>query len=248
MFLKQSFFLFCLFLVLIPACREIKDPFVLQPIEDSDYYPLELGRYWVYSVDSIIFDENAPKPIDTISFILKEVVSDTFFDLDGRMWYRIEAFERASDTLPWKLRQVLAATLHGKEGLRLENDLTFIKLLLPLTPFKSWDGNKLFDPATIVTVSGETIEMFKYWEYEVLSAGVPDTINGQMFGEVATISQANSENLIELRYALEKYARGVGLVERELRILDSQNTDEFIPWEQKAEKGFILYQKLVEAN
>lgn len=248
MSLKRSFFLFGLFLILIPACREIKDPFVIQPIEDSDYYPLETGSYWIYSVDSIIFDKNASRPVDTFSFTIKEVVSDTFFDLNGRMWYRIESFERASDTLPWNLRQVLAATLDGKEGLRLENDLIFIKVLLPLTPFKSWDGNKLFDPATLVKVSGETIEMFKGWEYEVLSAGVPDTINGLAFGEVATISQANSENLIELRYSREKYARGVGLVERELHILDTQQIDEFVPWEQKAEKGFILYQRLVEAN
>ncbi len=90
--------------------------------------------------------------------------------------------------------------------------------------------------------------MFKGWEYQVLEAGVPDTISGTPFPQVATIRQANMENFIELRFAREKYARGTGLIERELQILDTQQITDTIPWEEKAEKGFILYQRLIESN
>jgi hypothetical protein len=67
---------------------------------------------------------------------------------------------------------------------------------------------------------------------------------------VVTVQNADSENLIELRLAHEKYARGVGLVYRELWILDTQCIEDCIgmTWEQKAEKGFILKQTLIDHN
>jgi len=234
--------------LLATACKEVEDPFQLPPVEDGDYYPLEPGKYWIYTVDSIIFDLNAPKRVDTSLHWVKEVVADTFLDLTGRPWYRIERYERTNGTLPWTIKQVVAATISGGQALRLENDLTFIKLLFPITPFATWDGNKLFDPATTVNVRGETIEMFKGWEYRVTDAGIPDTIGGNIYPEVAVIRQADSENLVEKRFSEERYARGVGLVSRELQILDTQQIDETRPWEEKAEKGFILHQRLVENN
>ena len=234
---------------LTSTCKVISDPFQLPENEDAEFYPLEIGKYWVYSADSIIFDKNALKPVDTIPrrWIREEVV-DTFLDLTGRTWYRIEQYDRTSDTLPWSIHQVVAATVSGNEALRLENDLTFIKLLFPVTPFKKWDGNKLFDPTTTIQVSGESVEMFKGWEYQVLSTGIPDTVNGKAYSDVATIKNADVDYGIELRYAQEKYARGAGLVERRLHILDTQQIDDSKPWEEKAEKGFILVQKLIETN
>ena len=57
-------------------------------------------------------------------------------------------------------------------------------------------------------------------------------------------------NLIELREAIEKYARNVGLIEKQMRILDTQCIIECEgePWEVKAEKGFILKQRILEFN
>ena len=50
------------------------------------------------------------------------------------------------------------------------------------------------------------------------------------------------------RFALEKYARGIGLAYREYWILDTQlNTDDR-PWDQKAQRGFIFTQVLIDHN
>ncbi|MBK7407663.1 MAG: hypothetical protein IPL49_15190 [Saprospirales bacterium] len=230
------------------ACKEVEDPFQLPETEDAEYYPLEVGKYWVYVVDSTIFDKNAPQPILTSRTFVKEEVIDTFLDLTGRPWYRIERFERVSDTLPWTIQQVVAATISGNEALRTENDLTFIKLLFPASQYKKWDGNKLFDPFTWVDISGETLQMFRDWEYQVLSTGISDTINGQIYSEVATIKNADKDLGEIYRFAQEKYARNVGLVARELWILDTQVFEDSIPWLEKAEKGFILNQRLIETN
>lgn len=245
-----------LLVLLAPACKEVEDPFILPVVEDDYYYPLALGKYWIYAIDSIIYDYNAPEPVRKAEYMVKEVVVDTFLDLTGRPWYRIERYERMADTLPWAIKQVVAGTIAGDQALRLENDLTFIKLLFPVTPFETWDGNQFFDTSTEINVSGEDIVMFKDWEYQVLSAGMPETLGvetigglvfpEQVFPEVAVIREADSENGIERRYAQEKYARGVGLITRELHILDAKQEDGKVSWEEK--NGFILRQRLVETN
>jgi hypothetical protein len=240
--MKRSFLLFLL-AALAFGCQEVKDPFQLPEYNDAPYYPLEIGRFWEYQVDSTIYD-----PIEPVYFSstqVREEVVDTFLDLQNHPWYRIERFERASDTLPWEIKQVVAATIRGNEALRLEDDLTFVKLHFPLTPFKSWNGNKYFDPSTVIFISSEPLEMFKSWDYRVLATGAPD----MGYSDVIAIQQAGSENLLERRYSLEKYARDTGLIFRELEILDDTSTlDENIPWEQKAERGFKLKQTLLKIN
>lgn len=220
------------------GCKEVKDPFQLPEYDDVPYYPLEVGRFWEYEVDSTIYDPI--EPLYSSTTLVREEVVDTFLDLQNHTWYRIERFERVSDTLPWEIKQVVAATIRGNEALRLENDLTFVKLLFPLTPFKSWNGNKYFDPFTVVFISAEPVEMFKYWDYRGLATADPNRV---------AIQQADSENLLERRYALEKYARDTGLIYRELEILDDTLTlDQSIPWDQKAQRGFKLKQTLLKTN
>ena len=231
------------------ACETVEDPFELPPDTSQEYYPLEIGRFWEYRVDSIIFDANAAQRVDTaFSGWVREVVVDTFWDLNQHPWYRIERYERADTTELWSIRQVQAATIRGGEALWLENDLTFAKLIFPLQPFVSWNGNKYIDPSTIVFISGESLEMFKGWNYRILSLDVADTIGGNTWPEVVTVENADVDLGIERRFAQEKYARGVGLVERKLEILDTQIVDETLPWTEKAEKGFILHQRLYKTN
>lgn len=244
--MTRTFLLFLL-AALAFSCKEVKDPFQLPEYDDASFYPLQVGKFWEYRVDSTVFDQNAPEPVYSVSVLVREEVVDTFLDLQNHPWYRIERFERASDTLPWEIKQVVAATIRGNEALRLENDLTFVKLLFPLTPFKNWNGNKYFDPFTIVFISGEPVEMFKGWDYRMLSSGAQE----MGYSDVTSILQADSENLLERRYALEKYARDTGLIYRELEILDTQTIDtigENLPWEEKAQRGFKLTQQLLKTN
>jgi hypothetical protein len=67
---------------------------------------------------------------------------------------------------------------------------------------------------------------------------------------VLTVREADSENLIELRRSRVKYAKGIGLVYRELWVLDTQCIEQCDgkPWEEKAEKGFILSQTITAHN
>lgn len=247
------FSILALLLLAFAACERVEDPFQLPPDDTAAYYPIEIGKFWEYVVDSTTFNENLPVPVSRDTYYVKEIVTDTFLDLEQHPWYRIERFERTSDTLPWEIKQVVAATIRDKEALRLENDLTFAKLIFPLKPFVKWDGNKYFDPYTPVPISGQSVEMFNLgWEYQVISIGNPEVIEGIPYEEVAVIQQADlDDDQFIKRFAREKYARGIGLVERELWILDNEDTTASVlakPWIEKAQKGFILKQTLVRTN
>lgn len=226
-----------------------------QVIEDFDinygfdYYPLEPGKYRVYAVDSVIYDPvNSGTFIDTISLMIKEEVIDTFYDSSHELNYVLRRSQRYDITAPWEETDTWYALRDSQKAVLTEENLRFVKLTFPVKQFNTWNGNSFIDPGLIVDIRGETIEMFKNWNYEVAEILDTETIGTYQFENVAHIKQADDENLIEKRYAIEKYVRGVGLVFRELKILDTQNIDPNLPWEVKAEKGFILHQLLIEYN
>ncbi|MFQ5445443.1 MAG: hypothetical protein ACE5FF_00780 [Saprospiraceae bacterium] len=235
-------------LLVVLSCKNTPDDF--NPDFGYDYFPLEVGKYWVYSVDSTIYNPTGDSLASVTHRLIKEEITDTLHDNTGEVLYKIEHYERAADTLPWQITKVLTQSITENQGRRTEDNLRFIKMPFPLRINDQWDGNAFFDPLLIVTVAGESLVMFKNWSYKVEQKDTPEDIGGFSFPAVATIRQADNENLIELRISREKYAKGVGLVYREMWILDTQCIEPCIgqTWEEKAEKGFILKQTIIGFN
>ena len=240
-----------LFIAFITTCsKTVTEDF--QVDFGYEYFPLEIGKYRTYVVDSVVYDIGDNEVIiktESRSYEM-HVVADTITDNLGRSGYKIERYERANDTLDWEIKDVWT-TIRTDEGAEwIEENLRFLKIIFPLKEGLEWDGNKYIDVTTIIPIAGESVEVFKSWNYEALVVNTAEEIGDQTFESVATISQANSENLIELRESTEKYAKGVGLVHRQMRILDTQCIIECEgqPWEQKAEKGFILTQEIIDYN
>ncbi len=238
----------CYLIFLVLACKETPDNY--KPDFGYEYYPLEIGKYWVYSVDSTIYDPTGDSLVTQSHSLVKEIITDTISDNIGNALYKIEHFERQADTLPWQVTKVLTQSIIDNKGLRTEDNLRFIKLPFPVKENDQWDGNAFFDPLLIVTVAGESIQMFKSWFYKIEQINEQEVIGNYTFPSVATVRQADDENLIELRISREKYAKGVGLVYREMWILDTQCIEPCIgkTWEEKAEKGFILKQTIIDYN
>lgn len=245
--MRLSFFLLSLF-CLAASCKEEADPF--QADFGYEYFPLEVGKYLVYEVDSTIYDPTGDTAVFFSKTQVKEEIVDTLSDNLGNLLFKIERFERTADSLPWQVTKVFTATIQNDQAIRTEDNLRFIKMPFPPHDGASWDANIYFDPSVVVTVAGESVEMFKGWSSRILDVGLPDTVGILQFPEVTTIRLADEENLIELRRGFEKYAKGIGLIYRELWILDTQCIEQCVgqTWEEKAEKGFILRQKLVAHN
>ena len=215
-----------------------------------EYFPLEVGKFIVYEVDSTIYDPTGDSMVFSSKTLVKEEVVDTLSDNNGETLFKIERYQRSADTLPWLVTKVFTASIQDDKAVQTEDNLRFIKIVFPAKKNATWDGNVHFNSSLIVTVAGESLEMFKDWVYKIESTDEQETIGDLTFGEVLTVQEADNENLIELRRSKVKYSKGIGLIYRELWILDTQCIEQCDgqTWEEKAEKGFILKQQIIAHN
>lgn len=249
-FLQYLFIIFASGYLLFSLSSCNSDP---QPEIDlgTNYYPLEVGKYRIYKVDSIILDNvNNNIVKDTNSFYLKEELTDTLRDNQGNLVYTLERFEKENLADEWRVKDVYAVGIIDYQLHTVEENLRFIKLTFPVgvnvTP---WNGNTFIDEFTTIDVAGESIEIFKGWLYEYSEVDQFMQIGTESFDSTLTVIQANEDNLIEYRYSVESYARGVGLIKKEMAILNTQClTCGGDLWVEKAEEGFTLNQEIIEYN
>jgi hypothetical protein len=214
-----------------------------------DYFPLEVGKYINYQVDSTTYDNEGLIVLSTTSFVREEVVG-MFLDNAADTSYRIHRFYKAGMNDEWILTDVWTSSKNLTQAVRTEENLRFIKLVFPPKEGLSWNGNTHIDPLINIEIAGDPVQMFKNWDYQILNIDRPETIGLLQFDEVLTVQMADDENVIERRFAREKYARDVGLVFREFIILDTQCIElcEGQSWEEKAWQGFTMQQIVIEHN
>jgi hypothetical protein len=232
------------------------------------YFPLEVGQSWDYRVDSIVFDDRPNgNALDTFSSFLRYQVRDTFIDLLGEKAYEIVLSHRQSSDDPWQAHAIWTAKRTTDDVQLNEGNLRFVKMRFPLRPGVLWQPTTYIDASTEVPVGTELIEAYTNWQGAVLSIGSAEVIGDFDFDAVMTCMQADDDNQLERRFVREKYARGVGLVERMDTILDSRckrlgqleqclviNNNvtppdtTFEPWIQQGEKGYILHMVIIGFN
>lgn len=255
----RLFLLIAALALIINACGErvILDP---EPADESQlaYFPLSIGKYVVYQVDSIIYDFAAGGGTlrDSSRTFVKEVTADTLRDQAGQLLFTIERCERKNDTDPWVLKSITTAARTATQAIRTEDNFRFLKLIFPFDRRSEWDGNIWVDENREIEIAGERMRPFTNWRYEVDSIDVQAVVGPFAFDSTLVVTEADDVNIIEHRYSRVRYAKHVGVVWREQWILDSQYcnqspppTDcETRPWELKAEKGYILRQTVIAFN
>lgn len=231
------------------ACQDEIEPGSLSGFE-SDFYPLEIGKYWEYKVDSVTYAIGGSIVTPTTSFIREEVV-DTYVDATGDTIARIDKYWKRLETDRWEIQKAFTATISGKnKAIRTEDNLRFIKMVLPPLPGTIWDGNAFIDPFQDFRVGGELVKIYKDWDNaEIIEREASGTVEGKSYNDLVTVVLTDSESIIERRFAKEQYAKGIGLVFAEYMILDTQcNGCEDRTWLEKAEQGYFLRQVLIDHN
>lgn len=218
------------------------------------YFPLEIGKFVEFKVDSIIYDPSALGiDIDTTHSFVKEELVDKNINDEGNEVYTIHRSWKSNATDTYQVMDVWTVHRTSTQSVRTEENLPFINLVFPIRSGRSWDGTTFIDQSTIVFIAGETMEFFKSWDSYVKAIDREVTYNGLTFNDVVEVSHADSENLIEKRCVIEQYAKGIGLIFKSQMILDTQCNGDLtacddIPWEIKAEKGIILEQSILDHN
>jgi len=253
---KPLLFSLVLFL-LAGACKEKTAP-PRDPAEDFSFFPLLLNQPTFYRVDSIVlFNTTRGIVYDTVRLEARETLVESFTDPDGQESFRGERWERRPGGGPWRFRQTYTLRRTAARAIRTDDNRSFTKLVFPIRNGKQWDGHAAFDDnRSTITVGGEFIEPYIDWNYRYEAHNEPLTLpTGISLPQTLTVRQADDDLLIRFRRAYERYAPGLGRVERFVDARDTQcrvccgaDTGQCsdLPWNEKAEKGFILHEVLID--
>lgn len=196
------------------------------------YAPDIIGKYVVYDVDSTVFDDFAK---DTLyyKYRIKEKLAETFTDNQGREAIRLIRYVKrydpavSYDQMDWTLKDVWNYTRTNTALEVVEENVRYTKLVFPVKTDVSWNGNaQNTQPAM---------------EYKYLFTGQKHSVNGTAFDEVLCVEQKDDKrkNVIHRQYYIEKYAKTVGLIYREITDVYSNAVVAGVPVEQRIEKGII---------
>ncbi len=215
------------------------------PVDDPtidfkyDYFPLKVGHTYIYDVDSVTYDDFTGR-VDTVNYQLRMFFESTFLDSENRIAYRIEVNKRNTDQSNWEAHAVWFANRTASTAERVEDNLRFINMTFPPKLDKTWNGNGYLD-----IEGGRCLADYDDWEFTYIELDQPKTVNNILYDSTLTVEQINdtTENLLEMQFSFETYAKNIGLIEKEFWSLETQIivTE---PWAKKAQCGFILKMRL----
>jgi len=222
------------------------------PLDDEqlgyNYFPISIGNEWIYQTDSIIYSLQASVQIDSSRSFIREVVVDTFRDAVNQLIYRLNVFYARDTSLGWELINSSFIESNSLHVIKKENGLSFVRLVFPVLANKAWDGNSMIQPKTSIVIRGELLVAFDDWFYRYKYVDKQELIGTTVYDKVCKVVEVDDEDIISKRYSEARYARGIGLVFRELWILDTQNTNLTQAFRDRAERGLILKQTLVSST
>ena len=224
----------------------------------SDYYPLAVGKYLVYRVDSSLYVSFGQiKEVHTN--IIKDLVDDSITDNLGRPSFRIRRLIRSkTDTSKWSEHATYFVTPLSRSLELIEDNLRFIKLQLPVQDYFSWNGNRYLPDETYPQFGFNSTAHSRLdsWEYNYENVNGTDIVNGKVYENTitATCSIADSTGFppVDINGPAfktiweEKYAKGVGLISRIISLEEFQPRSTAYP--NGYYSGFGLKQTLVDHN
>ena len=249
------------------ACSNQQELEAVEVDMGYEYFPLGIDRSWTYTVDSVVFvPEVGGIRQDSSHTLVQEVLVDTTRSLSGELLYRGERYERKSDTLPWAFRKVFTLSRNERQAIRQEDNVRVVVLSFPNSINAHWSPAAYFDENTYFPVAGEGVKIYDGWETVVTERGTPFLLGDTTYNSTLSTENISFESETIWREAQDRYAAGIGLVERQWRILDiegcnaccdlngdgtSNTVEEFDLCDSltpigRTERGFILRQRLID--
>ena len=195
------------------ACKKSTEN--LNPPNINDYYPMKVGKYIVYQLDSFNYIRFGTK--DTITrYQLKYEVDAQITDNLGRPAYRIIRYIRKTAANPWGPDNTFAVVPYDNAIEFIENNLRFIKLKSVMQNGNTWKGNSFIDTYSL----NSNYKYLDSWDYSYDSLNLPSKIGTLTVDSCVKVLQRDEvignptdpNSYSEKNFAWEKYARGIGMV------------------------------------
>ncbi|QHT71417.1 hypothetical protein GXP67_34550 [Rhodocytophaga rosea] len=165
-----------------------------------DYFPLETGSYAIYDVHETYYALTA-NPITRI-YQVKDEVTESFTDLAGETAFKVLRYSRKDPVASWQLDSVWTAKRTPSQAIRIENNVSFVKMVFPLEEQQSWNGNAQ-------NILGEE-------KYFMQSIDKPYKLSTHEFNNTITVfHKADTLSIVGKDKRLEVYAKDVGMIYKE---------------------------------
>jgi hypothetical protein len=172
----------------------------LPPPQDGGkfFYP-QTGESIIYDVVDTQYELSGKFTLK--NYQIKEVNFSVFKDLDGKEALRIERYKRENDTQKWVIDSIFIAKKEIDKALKIENNVTYVKISFPIKEGLKWNGN------AYNSLGNDT--------YEIKKVNQKNQINGHKFDNTFSVIQQNDSNLVDLKRRIEIYAEGIGMIYQE---------------------------------
>ncbi len=205
-------------LLTLSQCK--KSTATVQSAALTDYLQLQPGKYITYRLDSTLFT-NFGTQTTTVSYQAKDIIDTLITDALGRPSWRVIRYLRdTAGTQSWVTDQTYMITATREDVEVVDNNLRFIKLVLPVVNGYSWPGNSYID---VTTDTFNVVNYLQGWNYYYDSLGMPFvTPFGTVDSTLTVIQQPDVTNgdftdpsrYSERNYSVEVYAKGIGLINK----------------------------------
>ena len=202
---------------LVSCKKETED--LSEMAQGHKFFPLEIGKYILYDVDTLYWNDFLQAQVPE-SWQARYDVVDTFRDAGGRLSYRINVQRRRNDTDPFQPIDVLYVTPTDASIEYKQRNLTFLKMVFPVTEGKSWNGNAM------IPLNDEDYAEFDNdkWSYTYADFDREFDPGNNLYEHTVTVNQIddalNNPDIDSTAYAYrnyskEIYAYNVGMVYKE---------------------------------
>jgi len=215
---------FLLLIFMMSSCKKDNS----SPVRMGYYYfPTIEGQYKIFDVMQIIHDHEVSVH-DTLTYQIKEVIGESYEDLEGEQAQKIYRYYRQNDTLNWSIKDVWNQKLTTKTAQVVEENKRQIKMAFGISYNQYWDCNALNADD----------------KKECYYANITDPYqldNGIIIDSTAIVEQSNFLTFIDYTRSFEVYAADIGKIYSYNKDFTINNTDTLNPI-----KGTELFYSMVE--
>jgi hypothetical protein len=209
---------FAFLILLLASCKKENANFTTASV--NDYYPLQVGKYITYDLDSTIFT-NFGQTLTVRHYQAQYKVDGQITDNLGREGYNIYRYLRQDSTQNWTIDNIFTVFSNSKSVEYIQDNLRFLKLMAPITEGFSWKGNSYlaYNPYRYYDFANPAF--MEDWNYTYQDVNAPVTIGSKAFENTITVLEiadstgdpkVSGTQYAEKTYSTEKYAEGVGLI------------------------------------
>lgn len=180
----------------------------LKPQRDNSgrkFFPLKIGSYRIYDVEEINFSFVAEN--DTAKYQLKVLIADFYINQQADTTFFIERYHRPMENETWELNSLWTTRETPGQIIVTENNIPFVKLAYPVKEGLTWDGNAL--------------NIMEEDEYHISDFNITFETASQKFENVIQVIENDNEDTVIFQdFRTSFYAEGIGLIYKEVKIIN----------------------------